>query len=66
MREEIARQGPESKAGVASAEQGLVLLDGPNGVAISMTPEAADGTGRSLIAAAAEAEAQRSGHSQSS
>ncbi|MDV3456454.1 hypothetical protein RZN05_05620 [Sphingomonas sp. HF-S4] len=59
MSEKIAPQGPESEPGVATAEQGLVLLDGPDGVAISMTPEAAEGTGRSLIAAAAEAAVQR-------
>lgn len=50
---------PQKVAGVASAEQGFVLLDGPDGVAIAMTPEAADTTGRSLIAAAAEAADQR-------
>jgi hypothetical protein len=47
--------GPEAKPGVASAEQGFVLLDGPDGTAVSMTPEAAEATGRSLIAAAEEA-----------
>jgi hypothetical protein len=45
--------------GIASAEQGLVLLDGPDGVAIAMTPAAAEKTGRSLIAAAEEAAIQR-------
>ncbi|WP_109807125.1 hypothetical protein [Sphingosinithalassobacter portus] len=39
-------------AGVASAERGKVLLDGPNGVAVTMTPQAAVETGESLIAAA--------------
>jgi hypothetical protein len=39
--------------GVANAEGGLVILDGPNGVAVTMTPEAALGTGKSLVAAAA-------------
>jgi hypothetical protein len=43
----------------------MVLLDGPDGVAIAMTPEAADATGRSLIAAAEEAAGQR-GEGQSS
>ncbi|MDP5278470.1 hypothetical protein Q9Q95_06000 [Sphingomonas sp. DG1-23] len=52
-------QEPESKPGVAAAEQGLVLLDGPDGIAVAMTPEAADATGRSLIAAAEEAAGQR-------
>jgi hypothetical protein len=50
---------PEAKPGVATAEQGLVLLDGPDGTAVAMTPEAAEATGRSLIAAAEEAAGQR-------
>jgi hypothetical protein len=50
---------PERKAGIASAEQGVVLLDGPNGVAVSMTPEAAEETARSLLTAAEEAANQR-------
>ena len=49
---------PKATGGVASAEQGQVMLDGPNGVAIAMTPEAADATALSLIAAAAEARRQ--------
>jgi len=44
--------------GVASAEQGLVILDGPDGVAVTMTPDAATGTGHSLITAADEARGQ--------
>ena len=50
---------PQDHAGVASAEQGVVVLDGPNGVAVSMTPRAAHATGHSLIAAAEEATTQR-------
>ncbi|MBA2934388.1 hypothetical protein HZF05_09785 [Sphingomonas sp. CGMCC 1.13654] len=42
----------------AVAEEGLVLLDGPDGIAISMTPDAAEETGTSLIAAAREARGQ--------
>ncbi|MCA1196769.1 hypothetical protein K9B35_02205 [Sphingomonas sp. R647] len=49
---------PHHKSGVASAEAGLVLLDGPDGVAIAMTPDAADATARSLQEAAAEARNQ--------
>lgn len=49
---------PETKPGTASAESGLVTLDGPDGVAVAMTPEAARETGRRLIAAADEAESQ--------
>lgn len=44
--------------GVATAEQGQVMLDGPDGVAVAMTPEAAEGTARSLLAAAEEAKHQ--------
>jgi len=50
---------PQPVGGVATAEQGIVLLDGPGGVAVAMTPEAAESTGRSLIAAAEEAANQR-------
>jgi hypothetical protein len=41
-----------------SAEQGEVILDGPNGVAVSMTPGAARETSERLSRAADEAEAQ--------
>jgi len=51
---------PHGKSGVASAEAGLVLLDGPDGVAIAMTPDAADATALSLQQAAAEARTQPS------
>ncbi|PKP92299.1 MAG: hypothetical protein CVT77_09315 [Alphaproteobacteria bacterium HGW-Alphaproteobacteria-16] len=46
---------PHREGGVANAEYGLVLLDGPGGVAIALTPDAADATARSLHAAAEEA-----------
>ncbi|WP_404339107.1 hypothetical protein AB2M62_07770 [Sphingomonas sp. MMS12-HWE2-04] len=62
----IAPQQPESTPGVATAEQGLVMLDGPDGVAVSMTPEAADLTGRSLIEAAKIAASQHGGEAESS
>ncbi|QCB55740.1 hypothetical protein E5675_15730 [Sphingopyxis sp. PAMC25046] len=52
--------GPLTEAGTASAELGIVLLDGPNGVAVAMTPDAAERTGRSLVLAADEARRQRS------
>ena len=48
---------PEDQPGVASVEGGIVLLDGPNGVAVAFTPDAAAITGYSLIAAAEEARA---------
>ena len=50
---------PETKPGVAAAEAGQVILDGPNGVAVAMTPEAAQETALSLLDAAEEATHQR-------
>lgn len=49
---------PQDVAGVASAEAGVVMLDGPAGVAVAMLPDAAEETGRRLIAAAEEARRQ--------
>ena len=46
---------PETRPGVAAVEAGVVLLDGPGAVALAMTPDAAEETGRRLIAAAEEA-----------
>lgn len=43
---------PLEVPGRASAEDGLVILDGPDGVAVTLTPDAARGTGESLISAA--------------
>ena len=51
---------PQNTPGNASAEAGFVMLDGPDGVAVAMSPEAAEETGRRLIAAADEARDQRS------
>lgn len=50
---------PETEPGVASAEAGLVVLDGPDGIAKTMTADAAARTGQSLIDAAAIAESQK-------
>ena len=63
MEQESGPNGPEIVPGVATAEGGIVMLDGPDGVAISMTAEAAAATGQSLIAAAEQAFAQRRGPS---
>jgi hypothetical protein len=52
----------EQTAGIASAEAGEVILDGPHGVAVSMTPKAARETATSLLAAADEAARQTLGH----
>lgn len=49
---------PHRIPGVASAEEGVVLLDGPEGVAKALTPDAAEAMAHSLIAAAAQARGQ--------
>lgn len=59
MRKPTDELQPETQPGIATAEGGLVFLDGPDGVATTMTPEAAAGTGQSLIDAAATAERQQ-------
>lgn len=50
---------PYSDASEVNAEDGVVFIDGPDGVATSMTPDAAEETGRRLIRAADEARARR-------
>ncbi len=55
---------PQSKPGIASAEDGFVILDGPNGFAVTMTPDAAAQTGRSLLSAAQIAERQAADRSE--
>ncbi len=52
------RHRPEEEPGQASAEEGIVVLDGPGGVAVTMTPRAAIGTAVSLSEAAEEARRQ--------
>jgi hypothetical protein len=47
---------PFDEADAVSVEDGIVLVDGPGGVAIALTPEAARGLGQRLIAAADKAE----------
>lgn len=59
---EIGRRRPSILPGVAIAEQGVVLLDGPQGIVVSLTPEAAAATGESLRRAASLAERQRGHH----
>lgn len=49
---------PETVPGIASAEEGVVVLDGPAGVAVTMTAKAATQTGHSLISAAEAAQRQ--------
>lgn len=50
----VAHDRPSSVA----AEAGEVLIDGPDGVATALTPDAAEETGRRLIAAASLARQQ--------
>jgi hypothetical protein len=50
---------PETEAGIATAEDGLVFLDGPDGIAVTLTAAAARETGQNLLGAAALAEAQQ-------
>jgi hypothetical protein len=59
MTDDRAVPQPRSVPAIASAEEGMVLLDGPDGLAVTMTPEAAAATGKNLIEAAAEAEDQQ-------
>lgn len=47
--------------GKAYAEQGQVMLDGPDGIAISLTPHAAEETAKELLRAASEAREQEKG-----
>jgi hypothetical protein len=54
-------QYPQTRPGSVSTENGQVMLDGPDGVAVAMTPEAALETGRRLIAAAEAATTHQPG-----
>ena len=49
---------PEETGGEASAALGVVMLDGPDGVAVTMTADAASETAVNLSAAADEARTQ--------
>lgn len=46
------------EASTVTAEEGEVLVDGPDGVAISLTPDAAAETSDRLLHGAAEAQGQ--------
>jgi hypothetical protein len=47
---------PFDEAGEVSVQDGVVLVDGPDGVAIALTPRAARTFGERLIAAASDAQ----------
>ena len=49
---------PEVEPGEANAEHGIVVLDGPDGVAVAMQPDPAEETGHRLIEAARQARDQ--------
>lgn len=51
---------PFTVAGIATVEDGHVVLDGPDGIAITLTAEAAVATGRNLVEAGEQAMAKRS------
>lgn len=59
MTDQVLPNEPEIQGGTASAEEGQVMLDGPDGVAVAMSPEAATATAHSLLAAADQASEQR-------
>ena len=53
------RDTPYDETTKVTAEDGEVILDGPDGVDIKITPEAADQTADNLIKGAAKAAGQR-------
>ncbi len=58
MDQDHNNSAPLTEPGTASAEAGQVILDGPDGIAVTMTPDAATRTGHSLIDAAEKAARQ--------
>lgn len=56
---DVCERGPFEEAGMVSAESGEVMVDGPDGVALSLTPEAAKLLGWRLIDAAEAAHRQQ-------
>jgi len=55
MTESRSALEPREDAGRATAEDGVVILDGPDGVAVTMTADAAEKTAASLHEAAKKA-----------
>lgn len=47
-----------SEPSEVNAEQGQVIVEGPDGVAVTLTPDAAEETGRRMITAALQARRQ--------
>ena len=52
---------PHKQPSHVTAEAGEVNVDGPDGVATSFTPDAAEETGRRLVDAASQARTQAEG-----
>jgi hypothetical protein len=50
---------PHDKPSRVAAEEGEVLIDGPNGIALSLTPEAAEETSQRLLDGAVRAAGQK-------
>jgi hypothetical protein len=48
----------EAEASHVAAESGRVIIDGPDGVAVTMSPDAAEETARRLVHAVGEARRQ--------
>jgi hypothetical protein len=48
-----------AEASQVAAENGKIIVDGPNGVAVTLSPDAAEETARRLLAAVGEARRQR-------
>ena len=54
----MASLNAHGDASEVAAEQGDVIVEGPNGVAVTLTPEAAEETARRMMRAASEARRQ--------
>ena len=54
----MSPNAPHGQPSLVTAEGGEVNLDGPDGLATSFTPDAAEETGRRLVDAASEARDQ--------
>jgi len=54
----MASVASQSEPSICAAEEGSVIVEGPDGVAITLTPDAAEETGRRMIKAASEARLQ--------
>ena len=50
--------GAHGDASEVMAEEGDVIVEGPNGVAVTLTPDAAEETARRMLRAASEARQQ--------